>query len=117
MLCAPCVLYILAEGVVGYDAVDIAYFALLDHGADLDAEWEETRPDGFHEEELAFFGCGDQFAGLSGVGGEGFFAEDVFVGEEAEHGVLEVVGVGGGDVDDVDVGVFDELGVGAVGGG
>lgn len=55
-----------------------------------------------------------EFAGLGLVDGEGFFAEDVFACEEAEHGVLEVVGVWGGDVDDVDVGVLDEFVVGAV---
>jgi len=32
---------------------------------------------------------------LGGVGGEGLFAEDGLVGEEAEHGVLVVVGVWG----------------------
>ena len=52
---------------------------------------------------------------MGGVDGEGFFAEDGFVVREAEHDVLEVVGVRGGDVDDVDIWVFDEFFVGAVG--
>lgn len=34
---------------------------------------------------------------------------------ETQHGVLIVVRMGGGDVDDVDVGVLDEFRVGAVG--
>ena len=51
------------------------------------------------------------------VCGEGLFAEDVFARGEGQHAVLVVVGVRGGDVDDVDVGVRDEFGVGAVCGG
>lgn len=59
----------------------------------MQREREEACPDGFHEEELAGAGGGDEGARLGGVGGEGFFAEDGLVGEEAEHGVLVVVGV------------------------
>ena len=117
MLRAPCLFDVDAEGVVGDDAVDVADVAFLDHGADLDGEREEARPDGFHEEEVFGLGGFDEFPGLRGVGREGFFAEDGLSREEAEHGVLVVVGVRGGDVDDVDVGVFHELVIGAVGGG
>jgi len=39
----------------------------------------------------------------------------MFSGVETEAGVVVVVGMGGGDVDDVDVWVGGELGVGAVG--
>jgi len=39
----------------------------------------------------------------------------MFSGVETEAGVVVVVGMGRGDVDDVDIGVGDELGVGAVG--
>lgn len=70
---------------------------------------------GFHEEEVLLPGFLNQEFELFGVGREGFFAEDVFAGFEAEHGVLVVVAVGRGDVDDVDVGVGGELFVGAVG--
>lgn len=114
---APCVLDVFAEGIVCDDAVDGAGVAFFDEFADGDREREEARPDGFHEEEVLLFCCFDQLAGLRGVGGECFFAEDVLVREEAEHRVLVVVAVRGGDVDDVDVLVCDEGGVGAVGGG
>ena len=41
----------------------------------------------------------------------------MFAGVEGQHAVLVVVGVRGGDVDDIDGFVGDEVGVGAVGGG
>ena len=41
----------------------------------------------------------------------------MFAREQAAHGLLVVVGVGRGYVDDVDVWVADEVVVGAVGGG
>ncbi len=41
----------------------------------------------------------------------------MFARLETQHGVLVVMGVRGGDVDDIDVWVFDELFVRAVSGG
>ena len=52
---------------------------------------------------------------MGGVDGEGFFAEDGFVVCEAEHDVLEMVGVRCSDVDDIDVWIFDEFFVRAIG--
>ena len=114
---APYLFHVHAEGVVGNDAMNGADSAAFDHSSDLDREWEEACPDCFHEEEILFFGCGDEFLGLRGVGCECLFAKDVFPGEEAEHGVLVVVGVRGGDVDNVHIGIFGQFLVGAVGGG
>ena len=82
--------------------------------ADGDGEGEVPRPDGFHEEEVFLLGGLVEDAGLVGVDGEGFFAEDGFVGFQAEHHVLVVVRVRGCNIDDVDCWVFDQVSVGAV---
>ncbi len=75
--------------------------------ADRDGEGEVARPDGFHQEEIFLLGGFVEDACLVGVDGEGFFAEDGFVGFQAEHHVLVVVRVGSCDVDYVDGWVFD----------
>lgn len=104
------------DGEVGVHAEDFPDLAVGDGFADCDAEREVPRPDCFHEEEvLALCGVVEDLR-LGGVDGEGFLAEDGLVVREAEHYVLEVVGVRCGDVDDVDVWVFGQLFVGAVGG-
>lgn len=59
----------------------------------------------------------DELLSLRGVDGEGFFAQDGLAGLQAEHGVLVVVRVWRGDVDDVDVLVGHQVFVGAVGSG
>ena len=65
------------------------------------------------------FGLGevDQVAGLGGVAGERLLHQDGFAGLEGEPGLAVVLGVGRGDVDDVDLWVVHEFVVGAVGGG
>lgn len=104
-----------ADGEVGLDAEHFADRTGGDGFADGDAEWEIARPHGFHQEEgFALCGVVEDF-GLCGVDGEGFLAEDGLVVREAQHDVLEVVRVGGGDVDYVDGGVLHEVRVGAVG--
>ena len=57
----------------------------------------------------------DQELQLLSVDSEGFLAEHVLARFEAEHGVLVVVRVRRGDVDDVDVGIGHEFAVGAIG--
>lgn len=52
---------------------------------------------------------------LVGVDGNGFLDEHVLARRQGEAGVLVVVAVGRGDVDDVDMWIDYELGVGAVG--
>lgn len=101
MLGAPFFLDVCTEGVVGYDAVNVADFTFLDHGADLNGEGEETRPNRLHQEQFLLLSRLDQLSGLRRVRREGFFADNVFPSEEAEHRVLVMVGVRGGDVDDV----------------
>lgn len=105
-----------ADGEVGGDAEDFSDGGGTDCVADGEGEWKIACPDGLHQEE-GFVLCGgvEEF-GLRGVDGEGFFAKDGFIVGEAEHHILEMVGVRGGDIDDVDVGVFREVFVRAVGG-
>ena len=82
---------------------------------DLDAERKVARPHSLHQEEVLLLGLGDELLGLGRSDGKRLFAQDILASLECEHGVLEVVAVGGGNVDDVDIGVRDELSVRAVG--
>ena len=95
--------------------MDLADLARLDQFPDLDADGKVARPHGLHEEDALLLGHGDELLGLGGRHGQGLFAEDILAGHEGEHGVLEVVAVGSGDVDDVDVRVVHKLLVGAIG--
>lgn len=65
---------VVAEAVVGDDAVDGAEVAVFDELPDLDAEGEEAGPDGFHEEEVLRFCRLDQLPRLGCVGGKGLLA-------------------------------------------
>lgn len=82
---------------------------------DLDAEGKVARPDSLHQEQVLLLGLGDELLGLFRGDGERLFAQDILARLEREHGVLKVVAVGSGNVDDIDVGVRDKLGVRAVG--
>lgn len=95
--------------------VDGANDAGLDHLSNLDAEREESGPNGLHEEDVLLSGSLDQLLGLGRRHSEGLLTEDILASLDGQHGVLEVVAVGSSDIDDVDVGVSDELGIGAVG--
>jgi hypothetical protein len=48
------------------------------------------------------------------VDSEGLLAKDVLVGLEGKHSVREVVAVGSGNIDDLNIGVINQLGVRAV---
>ena len=94
--------------------VDSTDCASLHQLADLDTKRKVPRPDGFHEEQVLGTGRIDQLAGLCRVDGQSLFAKDVLAGLERQHGVLEVVAVGGGDIDDLDIRVGHQLMVGAI---
>lgn len=95
--------------------MDLANGARLHQLADLDAPGVEPRPHGLHEEQLLLPRLLDQQPRLLGRDGERLLAQHVLARLERQHGVLEVVAVRRRDVDDVDVGVRHELGVGTVG--
>src|SRR6185369_9921702 len=78
---------------------------------------QEPAPHAFEHEQPVGSGEVDQVAGLGGVAGERLLHQDGFTRFEGEPGLAVVLGVGRGDVDDVDVRVVDEFVVGAVGGG
>lgn len=105
---------VIPEAEIGGDARDGAEVAGLDEGADCAGKGEEARPEGFHEEEAALGGDAAQDGALRCCDCDGFLDEHVFVSMEGEQGVLEVVRVRGGNVDDVYIWIFDQLLVGAV---
>lgn len=74
MGCAVFLFDVVAEAVVGDDAVDGAEVAVFDEFPDLDAEGEEAGPDGFHKKQILRFSCLDQLPRLGCVGGKGLFA-------------------------------------------
>ena len=80
----------------------------------LDHPRDEARPHRLHQEQLSRARRGDHLLGLAGVEGERLFAQHRLARLQGEQGVLAVERVRTGDVDDVDVGVGDELGVRAV---
>ena len=112
----PRLLHILPEAQIRNNAMDIAQLAPLNHLPDANTQGKKPRPNRLHQKALLLPGRLDQPLRLPRIDREGLLAQDVFAREEAEHGVLVVVGVGRGDVDDVDVWVPDEVLVGAVGG-
>lgn len=85
---------------------------MVAHG---DAEGEEARPHRLHQEQSLLLRDARKDPRLLGVDGERLLTHHVLPRIERLEGVGKVVRVGGGDVDDVDVGVGDEVGVGAVG--
>ena len=80
----------------------------------LDHPRDEARPHRLHQEQLARARRGDHLLGLAGVEGERLFAQHRLARLQGEQGVLAVERVRTADVDDVDAGVGDELGVRAV---
>lgn len=105
---------ITAEGVVGNDSVHGANSARLDQLADLDTEGEVASPDCLHQEQVLGPGRFHQLPSLGSVHSESLLAKDVLARLHSQHGVLEVVRMGSGDVDNVDVGICHQLGVRAI---
>ena len=74
-------------------------------------------PHRLHEEDVVLAGQPHHLLRVAGVEGQRLLAHHVLAGLDRHPGVLEVQGVGGGDVDDLDVGVGDQVGVRRVGAG
>lgn len=64
---------------------------------------QQPRPEILHQEAVVGYGSLVERLCLGGVESDGLLAEDVLTGDEGRHGILEVVGMGGGDVDDFDI--------------
>lgn len=94
--------------------VDSANSTRSNQLSNFDTEGKVPRPHGLHEKQVLLLCHGNELLGLRGGDGECLFAEHILTGLKCEHGVLKVVAVRSGDVNDVNVGVVDELGVGAV---
>ncbi len=113
----PRILHVLPEAQIRNDPMHSAQFAILNHFPNLDAQREKPSPHRFHQKQLLLPGRLDQFLRLRRIDRERLLAQYMFARLKTQHGILVVVGVRGGDVDDVDVWVFDELFVRAVSGG
>ena len=97
--------FLVGDGIaqVGRQHVRAADGTVEHQLADGVGEGHVACPDGFGDEHVAFLGQLQQCFGLAGVGREGLFAEHGLPVEDAQAGMLVVVGVGRGDVDQVDV--------------
>lgn len=102
------------DGELTESAVDGTNRSRGDEFPDLDAQWEESRPHSLHEEEILLLRSLHELLGLAGRHCERLLAKHVLAGLEREHDILEVVAVRGGNVDDLDIRVVDELCVAAV---
>jgi len=108
-------LHVLGKAQVGEDAANIPDIAVLHHAAELNAQGEEANPNRLHEEHPVLL-CGlDEYARLFRVDRKGLLTQDVLLGFETQHGVLEVVRVRCRDIYDVDIGVLDKILVRSVG--
>ena len=90
--------------MVGEDGGDLADEAVLQRVGDDVVVRQEPAPHAFEQEKVLRPGEFDQVAGLGGVAGEGLLDQDRLAGFEDEPGLVVVLGVRGGDVDDVDPG-------------
>lgn len=97
------------ERAVRNNAVHRSNGATLHNFTDLLGDGEIPGPHSLHEEDLLRLGSLGKFPRLSSRDGEGLLTQDVLPRLDREHAVLEVVAVGRRDVDDVDVGVRNEL--------
>ncbi len=108
---APVVVGFLEEPVleeVALDVDDAAEVAALDHGAHLEDGGEEAAHVIDGEDPVGGGGGFDDPGGVAAVHAEGFFADDVFAGFKGGDGLLDVLVVRRGDVDDVDFRAGDE---------
>ena len=96
------------------NTVDVSNRARRDQLPYLDAEGEVPRPDRLHEEQLLLFRRGHKLAGLRGIDGQRLLAQHVLAGFERQHGVLEVMAVRRGYVDDLHIRVGHQLVIRAV---
>lgn len=99
---------------IGEDTENLANLAVSDKLSDLNANGEIARPHSLHQEELALLRLINKDLRLLSVDSERLLAEDMLARLQAEHDILEVVGVRGSDVDDVDIGILNQFLVGTV---
>lgn len=100
------VLHIVAKA--GLEDLWLTDDAAVHNLLDLVREGHIAGPDGFGDEDAFFASEVDEFAGFGGIGGEGFFDETGLAVLEGESGVGVVMGMGRGDVHEIDVGIVDE---------
>ena len=116
MLLSPCLLNLFPKSVICDHAQNLTEFTVLNQLPDLDAQWEISRPDGFHKEQVLLFCCSAENLRLLRIHCERLLAQDVLPSFQTEHCVLEVMGVRRCNVDDINVVVGDQFSIRSVGG-
>ncbi len=101
--------------MVGRDDAHLAEGAGGEDLADADHVGQVARPHRLHGEQAFLGGAVADERGLGRVEGEGLLDKHVLAVIQRQQGVVDVTGVRGRDVDDVDVGVGHELLVRTVG--
>ena len=101
--------------VVGAHVLDGAQRAADRERAHQGLAGQEAHPHGLHGEQAPVPRGAEDAAGLDGAAGEGLLHQDGLARLQGQERVVGVEGVRRGDVDGVDVGVGDEVLVGAVG--
>ena len=99
---------------VGYDSGEFAEGAYVEELRQHVVLGQECGPVRLHAEQAVSPGNGGDLAGLASVERERLLHHGGFAGGQGEHRMIEVFGMRGGDVDDVDVGIGDELLVAAM---
>ena len=103
------------QTVFGQNPFNRTNFARLDDLADVEGEGKVSSPEPFHQEQVLLSGLLSELPGLLGVHGKCRLAEHVLACFKTKHGVLIVVRVRCGNIDDFNIRVLNELGIGAVG--
>ena len=107
----------MSDGVVqaGFEQTWRSDGAGSDDLIDDSAGGHVARPDGLGDEKVLFPGQREHLAGLRGIGGEGFFAQDSLAVMETELHMFRVMGVRRGDIDEIDLRIPNHLLIGAIG--
>lgn len=70
---------------------------------------------GLHQEQILILSQLDQDLQLLGIGGEGLFTKHILACLETQPRILVVVAMRGRDIDDVHIGILDQLSIRTVG--
>jgi len=103
--------------VTHFSHVDLAQVAGGNAALHLQNGGQEEHLLRLHEEQTLFPGQGKEGAGVGSGGGAGLFADHMLAVFQGGLGQGIVLGIDGGDVNDVDLGIFQKLCVAAVGRG
>ena len=98
-----------ANAEVRGDSYDFANVVVANEFPDLSAQWEISCPYGFHEKQVLLFGSLVKDLGLCCIYCECLLAQHWLVVGEAQHGVLVVMRVWSGDINNVHIWIFHKV--------